>query len=97
MGAKINWSELKVRLKTECQREPIALKYAAWRKLDFLDESMFEEVGEFVYRIEKDNAFKEYDSDENYWSEKAPITLGYYPYNGCKVYRQDFCYFFYLH
>jgi len=58
-------------------------KYNTWRKLDIQDFTVFNCIGSLAI---KNPIEKEYETQENYWSENYPIALNYYPNAGCDIY-----------
>ena len=86
MEDNIKWSDLLTKIsKTEIKgQDEMAKKYVAWRELSNNDKEKLIQIG----RLIPDNQSKEtqLEAQENYWSEKYPISPNYYPYEGCKIF-----------
>jgi len=70
-----------------------ARDYLSWKVLT----TEFKKELQLIDEIETcKSCSSEYNTKENYWSINYPIVLEYYPYNGCKVYKNKDCQSYYF-
>ena len=64
--------------------------YLSWTKMKISDLNSFEFVGNLkVDYFHK----KEFETNENYWSDQYPIAFEYFPNSSCSVYTDGFHYY----
>ena len=55
----------------------------------------------FISEVENSDdgiTMEECHTNENYWSANYPISLNYYPYNNCKIYKDiDYNSFYFIY
>ena len=62
-------------------------KYTAWKELARNDEANLSKIGVLVPDDGTLEVATNYQTEENYWSERHLISLRNYPYNGCGIFK----------
>ncbi len=75
--------------------DPFAKNYISWNILDKELENSLIWISS-ANTSNNDCTMMEYPTDENYWSIDYPISLEYYPYNYCDIYKNIFHNTFYF-
>mgnify|MGYP007110220711 FL=1 len=76
---------------------PFAKDYISWSILgkDLENRLIFISV---VENSDDGITMEECHTNENYWSANYPISLNYYPYNNCKIYKDiDYNSFYFIY